>query len=247
MKFHLLNAIIRKRAGNKGTIVKKFRLIVSVFVPALTVMLYPQKSQAQFVVGEVLKLTVTKVIKAIDLKVQRMQNQTIWLQNAQKVLENELAKFKLTEISGWTDQQRQLYSGYYAELGKIKSVIAYYQRIKDVTVKQAALVVQYRRAWALFRQDSHFRPQEITHMENVYTGILNASVQNLDQVLLVINGLKTQMTDEQRLELINTAGNRLDENYSDLQQFNNQNIRLSLQRSKDLNDTKSIKLLYGIN
>jgi hypothetical protein len=226
---------------------EKFKKTFSVLIALLLVCSAANVAKAQFVVGEVLKLTVTKVIKAIDLKVQRMQNKTIWLQNAQKVLENELAKFKLTEISGWTDQQRQLYSGYYAELGKIKSVIAYYQRIKEVTVKQAALIAQYRRAWALFRQDSHFRPEELSHMQNVYTGILNASVQNLDQILLVINGFKTQMTDEQRLELINTAGNRLDENYSDLQQFNSQNIRLSLQRSKDLNDTKTIKMLYGIN
>ena len=50
-----------------------------------------ERANAQFVVGEVIKLTVTKVIKAIDLKVQRMQNQTIWLQNAQKVLENQLS------------------------------------------------------------------------------------------------------------------------------------------------------------
>ncbi|MBK0378534.1 conjugal transfer protein TraI [Mucilaginibacter segetis] len=203
-------------------------------------------ANAQFVVGEVIKLTVTKVIKAIDLKVQRLQNKTIWLQNAQKVLENQLSKLKLTEISGWSDEQRELYSGYYAELWQIKSVVAYYQRIRDITVKQAALVAEYRQAWALFRQDSHFRPEEISQMEKVYTGILNASVQNLDQVLLAVNSFKTQMTDEERLELINKAADRLDGNYDDLRRFNSQNIRLSLLRSKDLDDTKSIKKLYDI-
>ncbi|WP_299502406.1 conjugal transfer protein TraI [Mucilaginibacter sp.] len=203
--------------------------------------------KAQFVIGEVIKLTVTKVIKAIDLKVQRMQNKTIWLQNAQKVIENQLSKTKLNEISGWTDQQKQLYSNYYTELWKIKSAISYYQRIKDVTLKQASLVAEYHQAWGLFRQDSHFNAQELNHMQQVYSGILDASVKNLDEILLVVNAYKTQMTDEQRLELINHAGDHLDENYSDLHQFNNQNIQLSLQRSKDLNDTHSIKRLYGIN
>lgn len=203
--------------------------------------------KAQFVIGEVIKLTVTKVIKAIDLKVQRMQNKTIWLQNAQKVIENQLSTTKLNEISGWTDQQKQLYSNYYTELWKIKSAISYYQRIKDVTLKQASLVTEYHQAWGLFRQDSHFNPQELNHMQQVYSGILDASVKNLDEILLVVNAYKTQMTDEQRLELINHAGDHLDENYSDLHQFNNQNIQLSLQRSKDLDDTHSIKRLYGIN
>jgi hypothetical protein len=202
--------------------------------------------KAQVAIAEAIKLTVTKVIKAVDLKVQRMQNETIWLQNAQKVLENELSKIKLTEISGWTEEQKQLYSSYYAELANVKSIIAYYQRIKDVTLKQAALIGQYKRAWGLFQKDQHFRPEELSYMQKVYSGILDASVQNLDQLLLVINGFKTQMSDARRLELINHAGDQLDTNYSDLQQFNNQNIRVSLQRSRDAADTRLIKALYGI-
>ena len=206
-----------------------------------------QKAKAQFVIGEVIKLTVTKVIKAIDLKVQRMQNKTIWLQNAQKVIENQMSKTRLTEISGWTEQQKQLYSNYYTELGNIKATISKYQRIKDITLKQAALVSEYKQAWSLFRQDSHFNPQELSYMQQVYSGILDASVKNLDEIMLVVSPAKTQMTDEQRLELINKASDHLDENYNDLHQFNNQGIQLSLQRSKDLSDTQSIKKLYGIN
>lgn len=223
----------------------KVSLVISIATILIT--FSTPKAQAQFAIAEVVKLTVTKVIKAIDLKVQRMQNETIWLQNAQKVIENELSKLKLTEISGWTEDQRQLYSGYYAELGKIKSFIAYYQRIKSITLKQAALARQYKHAWGLFQTDRHFRPEELSYMQKVYSGILEASVQNLDQLLLVINGTKTQMSDAQRLELINHASDQLDINYRDLQQFNNQNIRVSLQRSRDDADTRKIKALYGIN
>lgn len=226
---------------------KNLKLTLSVLFAVSTTIFLAPKANAQVAIAEAIKLTVTKVIKAVDLKVQRMQNETIWLQNAQKVLENELSKLKLTEISGLTEDQRQLYSGYYAELGKVKSIIGYYQRIKDVTLKQATLVRQYKRAWGLFQGDHHFRPHELSYMQKVYSGILDASVQNLDQILLVINGFKTQMTDAQRLELINHASDQLDTNYSDLQQFNNQNIRISLQRSKDAADTRTIKALYGIN
>ncbi len=226
---------------------KNFRIKIVSTIVFIALFLPLGKAKAQFVIGEVIKLTVTKVIKAIDLKVQRMQNKTIWLQNAQKVIENQLSKTKLTEISGWTDQQKQLYSGYYSELSKIKSIIAKYQRIKDITLKQTALVSEYKRAWGLFRQDAHFNPQELDYMQRVYTGILDASIKNLDEIMLAVNGFKTQMTDEQRLELINRASDHLDENYNDLHQFNNQGIQLSLLRSKDINDTRSIKKLYGIN
>jgi hypothetical protein len=42
-----------------------------------------------------ISLVIAKVIKAIDLQVQKLQNQTIWLQQAQQVAEHELSKFKL--------------------------------------------------------------------------------------------------------------------------------------------------------
>lgn len=226
---------------------KNFPIKVVSLVVIISLILPVPKAKAQFVIGEVIKLTVTKIIKAIDLKVQRMQNKTIWLQNAQKVIENQMSKTRLTEISGWTEQQKQLYSTYYTELGNIKATISKYQRIRDITMKQAALVSEYKRAWGLFRQDSHFNTQELNYMQRVYTGILDASVKNLDEIMLVVSPAKTQMSDEQRLELINKASDHLDENYNDLHQFNNQGIQLSLQRSKELNDTQSIKKLYGIN
>lgn len=230
-----------------GGLMKKIKQSMILFSVTIAFLIPTKTANAQFVIGEVIKLTVTKIIKAIDLKVQRMQNKTIWLQNAQKVVENQMSKTKLTEISGWTEQQKQLYSNYYTELWKIKSAIVNYQRIKDITMKQAALVGEYKQAWSLFRQDSHFNPQELSYMQQVYSGILDASVKNLDEIMLVVSPTKTQMTDEQRLELINHASDHLDENYNDLHKFNNQGMQLSLQRSKDLNDTQSIKRLYGIN
>ena len=210
----------------------------------IILLLVATNSQAQY---QIVTMVIKKVIKAIDLKVQRMQNNTIWLQNAQKTIENELSKFRLNEISNWSEKQRSLYEDYYQELWKVKSTIAYYQRIKELTVKQVGMVSEYQRAWKLFQSDKHFKPDEIIQMQRVYAGILDASAKNLDQIMLVINPGKTQMSDQQRLEAINQAGDRLDENYDDLKQYNNQNMILSLHRSKDLNEVQTIKNYYGLH
>ena len=50
--------------------------------------------QAQTGILEVIQAGIKKAIKAVDLKIQRLQNKTIWLQNAQKVLENKMSKLK---------------------------------------------------------------------------------------------------------------------------------------------------------
>lgn len=206
----------------------------------------PAEKVAVLPILEIVKAVTKKVIKAIDLRIQRLQNKTIWLQNAQKQVENVLSKLKLDEISDWTQKQKDLYQGYYEELAKVKSIISYYQRIKEITKKQTQLVQEYERAWNLFKQDTHFKDSEIQYMERVYTGILEESVKNIDQIFLILDSFATQMSDLKRLEIINKAADQIDGNYDDLTMFNQQNILLSLQRAKTEADVNQVKQFYGI-
>lgn len=224
---------------------KKFMVILPVSAMTLFVSL-PIGANAQVAVVEVIKAGVKKVIKAMDLRVQRLQNQTIWLQNAQKVLENQLSKLKLEEIADWTGKQKELYSKYYQELWEVKSAITYYKRLKELTARQIDIVDEYRRAWGLFAKDKHFSLDELVAMEKVYGGMLERSVKNLDQILVVVSSFKTQMSDAARLELISTAAGEMDGIWSDLKRFNRENSLLSIQRAQSLEEAARLKELYGI-
>ncbi|MEO7488865.1 MAG: conjugal transfer protein TraI [Ferruginibacter sp.] len=205
-----------------------------------------EKSQAQIPVLEIIKAGVKKVILAIDLKIQRLQNQTIWLQNAQKTLENEMSKLKLKEIGDWADKQKKLYAEYFEELSKVKSAISTYHTVREIISKQGQLVTECSRAFNLSKQDQNFTPQEIEYMGQVYSGILEESLKDIEQVQMVITAFAIQMTDEKRLLIISNASDNLDRNLGDLRQFNQQNIRISLQRSKERNDINVVKKLYGL-
>ncbi|WP_417367365.1 conjugal transfer protein TraI [Flavobacterium beibuense] len=183
----------------------------------------------------------------MDLKIQRLQNKTIWLQNAQQEIENTLSKLKLEDISGWAQRQRDLYRDYYEELQKVKHVISYYQRIRDVTQKQATLLVSYQQVWPLLVQGGHFNEEELSYMQQVYNGILAESLSNMDDILGILESFTTSMSDAQRLELINSAAAKVEVNYLDLLRFNRENLLLQLQRSKTQQDTDAMRRLHGIN
>lgn len=204
------------------------------------------EAKAQLAILEIIKAGVKKVIKAVDLKIQRQQNKVIWLQNAQKVIENAMAKLKLNEISEWTDKQKQLYAGYFEELKKVRTLISYYQRIKEITTTQARIVEEYRRAWSLIKSDKHFTFKEIEYIGRVYSGILEQSVRNLDQLSLVINSFKTEMADGSRLKIINEVSEKIKGNYQDLRTFNAENVVLSVQRSKDEQEAAQVRQWYGL-
>ena len=205
-----------------------------------------QPARAQIPIAEIIKAGITKVIKAVDLKIQRLQNKTVWLQNAQKVLENEMSKLKLTEIGDWANRQKELYANYFDELWKIKSTIGTYQSVKEIISKQVQLVREYSKAFTLSRQDPNFTAAELKYMQQVYTGILDESLKNIEQLQLVITAFATQMTDAKRVEIIQAAHDNMEQNLTDLRQFNQQNIKISLQRAKEKNDINAVKKLYGL-
>lgn len=202
--------------------------------------------KAQDGIAEVIRQGIKKVIVAVDLKIQRLQTKTIWLQNAEKVIENAMSKLKLLQISDWVQKQKDLYKNYFDELWRVKSVLSYYHRIKEISEQQVALVSEYHKAWSGVRQDNHFTPSEILYVGQVYTGIIQQSLRNLDQVALVINSFTTQMADAKRLEIINHAADAIRTNLNDLKSFNQQNILLSIQRSRDKNDVDVVRKIYGI-
>lgn len=204
------------------------------------------QSQAQFAIAEIIRAGIKKVIVAVDLKIQKLQNKTIWLQNAQKVVENHLSKLKLTEISDWANKQKELYRDYFDELRKVKSALTYYHRVKDIIEDQAAMVNEYKAAWALFRQDRNFSADELQYMADIYSGMMNEAAKGIDQLLLVVSSLTTQMTDAKRLEIINASAISVEQNYLDLKDFNNQNKLLSVQRSAARGDIEYVKKLYGL-
>lgn len=220
---------------------------MKIAVLIILVVLWPvTQGQAQIAVAEVIKAGVTKAIKAVDLKIQRLQNNTIWLQNAQKTLENTLSKIKLNEIADWTGRQEEQYRKYFGELAQVKGIISSYRRIRSITEKQRQLMNEYSRAWTLIRQDNHFTSKELDYMEKVYAGILEESLKNMDQIGLILRSFTTNMSDAKRLELINDAADRVDINYADLAEFNRQNILLSLQRTKTEIEIQVMKQLYGL-
>lgn len=222
----------------------KKAILLLILCCSLTI--HEQQAVAQIPVLDIVKKGVVKVIKAFDLMIQRLQNKSIALQNVQKVIENTLSKLKLAEIAEWSEKHRALYQKFYDELWKVRSTLATYHRISIIIQRQKQIVEQYSFSWQMARQDKHFTQSEIDYIYRVYTGMLDESVSNLDQILLVINSFKTQMSDAKRLEIINEAGDNIDQNYYDLKAFSEENIQVSLNRSKDEAEVEAVKKLYGI-
>lgn len=204
------------------------------------------KVRAQDPISLIIMQGITKVIKAVDLKIQRLQTKTIWLQNGQKVVENAMSRLRLEQIGSWVEKQRVLYRDYFEELQNVKQVIAYYHKVQEIARLQLALVKQYKRVLGGIKQDTHFTQDEVHYMATVCSGIIGESVKSLDGLHLVLSSFTTQMTDEKRMDIIEDVRKGIQKNYDDLSRFSLQNVKLSLARAKDEREILVIKNLYGV-
>ena len=220
--------------------------ILAIITAALIFSLTGTTVKAQIPGVSLVTGVIKKVIVAIDLKVQQLQNQTLALQNAEQQLENSLHLSSLNNISGWLGKEKDLYAGYYQELNQVRGLIADYDAVKSVISKQKQLVSEYQQASALFKRDAYFSAAELGYMGTIYNGILQESLQNLDQLLMVVSDLGTQMDDAERLQKIGQAAGAMQTNLDHLRQFNRQNAGLSLLRAKNAQDRQQVKRLYGL-
>ena len=209
-------------------------------------MLPVSEAKAQIPVLEIIKQAVKKVIIAVDLKIQRLQNKTIWLQNAQKTLENQMSKLKLQEIGDWVEKQRKLYDDYFQELWKVKVALSYYHRVREIIARQLQIVKEYKDAWALFQRDKNFTKEELESMFSTYAGMMEESIKNIDQLVMVANAFTTQMSDAARLKIINSVSDNIEKTLMDLKQFNEQSKMVSLQRAAEKGEIDYVKKLYGL-
>lgn len=205
------------------------------------------KTHAQDPISLIIKEGITKVIVAVDLQVQRMQNRTIWLQHAQKVLENTVTKARLAEITHWVEKQKTLYQDYFTELYQVKNALLAYRRVKEMIERQHDLITTYSRAWQVTRKDPFLTPEEVLHAGKIYTSILEESMNNIKQLSLIIHAFTTQMSDAKRLQTIDVLAAAIEDSYTSLQVFTYQNRRLSMQRAQDAAQINRIKTLYNID
>jgi hypothetical protein len=189
---------------------------------------------------------VTIAIKAVDLQIQRIQTRTIWLEEAQKVVENAMSAMELDNIRGWVQAQKDLYEDYFHELWTVKNVVAYYKRIETIISRQQQIISGYQRARALYRSGGFFSAEEISSIERIYGGMVEASLSNLDQLMIVIRSFDTQMSDEERMSMIDAAGDNMDRIYSNLVRFNDRTMLIYLQRSNVLGEVDLLKKIYKL-
>lgn len=148
-------------------------------------------------------------------------------------------------ISGLAKGNFDLHNVYLNGLLAVSPTVKNYSRVAEIILQQASLVSEYKRANNAFKQSGSFSASELSYMSDVYTRLINQSLDNLDELNTILSDSKLRMSDAERIKGIDRIYTSSTDQLQCLRAFNRQGIMLSLQRAKDNNDIQTLQKLYA--
>lgn len=139
-----------------------------------------------------------------------------------------------------------LHDAFINGLMSVSPTVRKYPRISDIITDQETIVREYKSAAAGFRQDRHITPDEIGYMIDVYNNIISQSLDNIDELGMVITDNKLRMSDNERLQLIDRIYAAGHDQLAFLRQFNDHVKKIAAARARQANEQQTLKTLHGI-
>lgn len=150
-------------------------------------------------------------------------------------------------ISNLSKGNFNLHNVYLTGLMAVSPSVRNNPRVGQIIGQQNDILNEYRKYSNLFRQSGSFNNNELSYIDNVFRQLVKQCNTNTDDLVSVTTAGNLRMSDDDRLRAIERIYNGSVEQLQFLRFFNRKAVLLSLQRSKDLRDTRSLKKLYAIN
>ena len=139
-----------------------------------------------------------------------------------------------------------LHEAFLDGLMQVSPTVRKYKKIGEIIIFQSQLVKEYKSAFRRFEAYNLFNANEMKYMGNVYTNLFNKSLQNLDELTIVITAGKLRMSDDERLNAIDRIYIDMGDKLVFLRTFNKENNVLAIQRGREMVDTRVSKKLNGL-
>ncbi|MGN7812563.1 TerB family tellurite resistance protein [Flavobacterium sp. 22076] len=209
------------------------KILITILILVLCLGLVPQRTSAQ-----------SAEIQQLVLNIEK-------LSQFKKILSDMKKGYEL--LSGGYNTVKQMSEGNFSlhktfldALLQVSPAVKNYKRIGDIAHFQQLLVKESRNGLNRFVSSGSFSPQETAYFEKVYGNLLQQSLRNLDELLMVVTADKLRMSDDERLQAVDGLYLQMQEKLLFLRSFNKETSVLALQRVKETVDVHALRNLQEL-
>ena len=132
------------------------------------------------------------------------------------------------------------------KLLEISPAVKKYKRIVDIITCQTQLVKEYKAALSYFKNINVFSSDDMGYIQSVYGNLVDRTVNNLDELLMVITAQQLRMNDAERMNAIDKIYKDMEDKLTFLRTFNESTRLLANQKRRELLETQSLETIFGI-
>lgn len=134
---------------------------------------------------------------------------------------------------------------YYDALKSVNNLVKDAIKVKNTILLIGDISDIYVTNFQLMLRDENYTPEELSAIAFGYTKLLEESNNVLKEMKDVVNITTLQMTDKERMDVVDRCYNRVRRYRNLVMYYTNKNISVSYLRSRKKNDMDRVMALYG--
>lgn len=119
-------------------------------------------------------------------------------------------------------------------------------RVAGIIDMQVRILQRYQSVWPALQQDKNLQPAELAALDALYTGILAASGNDLDDLNTSLTDGRLRSSDADRLDLMDAISHRMRAKLALIDQVSNQAALLAAQRAAEARDVTVLRQWFGL-
>jgi hypothetical protein len=199
----------------------------------------------------VIQFSFSSQVAAQSTEVQQLLLNVEKLAQLKKILSNmkkgyEIVSTGYNTVKDISKGNFNIHQAFLDGLVQVSPAVRKYKKIGEIISFQTQLVKEYKSASRRFNLSNLFNADEIKYMGNVYSNLFNKSLQNLEELAMIITAGRLRMSDDERINAIDRIFDDMGDKLVFLRIFNKENNMLAIQRGREMVDTKISKKLNGL-
>ena len=208
--------------------------LIKVLMMFVVILFFTSNSYAQSQEAKQLMLNVEKLAQLKNILSDMKKGYTVLVNGYNSVKDIAEGNFSLHEV-------------FLDGLLVVSPEVKKYARIADIIAYQMKIGAEYKQALSGFRSAEVFAAGELSYITGVYENLYRRSLQNLEDLLMVISSSKLRMSDGERLSAIDRIFLDTKDQLLFLRDFNAGGVVLMKQKQKEKREIEQLQSMYRQN
>lgn len=149
-------------------------------------------------------------------------------------------------IKNLSEGNFNLHQTFLDALMQVSPTVKNYRKVADIISFQQTIIKEYKSAFSRFRANDLMSTTELDYISGVYSNLVSKSLNNLEDLAMIITANKLRMSDDERLEAIDRIYDSMEDKLIFLRDFNNNTSIKAMQMAKEKKDANAMQSIYGI-